>query len=481
MVFNKKKLNLRSKFILIFFLLGLVPVTILGAIALITAGHMRSVEMEAKFNIFTAEKERLLKTWLVEQQKSIRLTASVQDIHESLNLYYISRGGPAWQEQNETVVLPLLQRVKQESGFRVLFITNQNAEIISATDKTHFNLSLANREYIQRSLRGQVINSAFLASELAGSNILAFSAPIYKDQTGREILGVIGGYYDTDQITEMTLSGLDNIGTTADSFLINENGQLLTLPRQGAGMEVLKTRLGDKGINRLIAALQQKDLRFKANLVFRNHLGKKVLSNLKTFDLGAFPVGIVTAVDYDEAFAAVNSFRAIFTGFSLIVNISILVLGLFFANSLVKPILQLNAGIKRVSQGDLTIQFDVKRHDEIGLLANQQNNMVQQTAQLITQIAESSKRINQSSHQIAIGTQQLSHRTQGQASTLEEISSTIETINYSIQEVAAHAERADGLSQNTLQVVNNGKQKIQETIRAMAAITNSSKQIAEII
>lgn len=481
MLLNKKKLTLRSKFILIFLLIGLVPVTILATVALVSANNVLNVEIETKFNIFTTEKEKLLKTWFTEQQKTISLIASVQDIYENLNLYYSLRGGSEWRDQNETVVLPLLQRVKNESGFRDLFITNKNAEIISATNQTHLNPNLANRDYIQRSLRGQVTNSEIHPSELAGNNILAISAPIYKDHTKREITGVICGYYDSNQITEMTLTGLNNIGTTADCFLINENGQLLTQPKLGYGMEVLKNRVEHEGINNLTAALRRKDLNFRANLIFRNHLGKKVLGNLKTFNLGTFPVGIVTTIDYDEAFAAVNNFRTLFTGISLIINLGILVLGLLFANSLSKPILRLNAGIKRISQGDLTIQFDVKRHDEIGLLANQQNNMVQQTAQLITQIADSSKHINQSSQQIAVGTQQLSHRTQEQAATLEEISSTIEAMNSSIQEVAVNSERADELSQSTLQVVNSGKQKIQETIRAMAEITKSSKQIAEII
>src|SRR5690606_6963431 len=53
--------------------------------------------------------------------------------------------------------------------------------------------------------------------------------------------------------------------------------------------------------------------------------------------------------------------------------------------------------------------------------------------------------------------------------------------NNSIQEVAANSNRANELSQSTLEVVNNGKQKIQDTIKAMADITTSSKQIAEII
>lgn len=479
MIFNK--LNLRSKFILIFLLIGLIPVTILAAIAFVASNNVLHAEIETKFNIFTAEKENLLETWFENQQKTISIVASVQDIYENLNLYYIFRGTGEWLYQNETVVLTLLERIKNKSNFRDLFITNLDGVIISTTNEALLDQNVAHRDYIQRSLSGQVTTSEIYYSDLVESNIIVISAPIYRDYTNRDIIGVICGFYDSNQITEMTLDGLDNIGKSADSFLINGNGLILTLPKDARGMEVLNTRIDNVAINNLTAALRRGDLGYDETLVFQNHLGKKVLGSLKIFHLGPFPVGIVTTIDYDEVFAAVNNFRRIFTGISLFINVAVLVLGFFLANSLAKPILLINEGIRHISQGDLTIQIDVNRHDELGILATEQNNMVQQTAQLITQIAESSGRINRSSQQIAAGTQELSHRTQEQASTLEEISSTIEAMNSSIQEVAANSERADELSQSSLEAVNNGKQKIQDTINAMADITNSSKQIAEII
>lgn len=479
MVFNK--LSLRKKFILIFLLIGLLPVSILAAIAFIAANNVLTTEIQAKFDIFAAEKQHLLETWFEEQQKTVSILGSVQDIYENLNLYYILRGGSEWIFQNKTVVLTLLQRVQNESGFRDLFIVNRNADIISATNEILLDQNVAHRDFIQRSLRGEVTTSEIYYSEIIGRNIITISAPIYNDYTKTDVIGVICAYYDSDQITEMTLSGLDNIGQTADSFLINENGLLLTLPKFGYGAEILKTRIEHGGIENLTAALRRKDLDFNQNLVFRNHLGTKVLGSLKVFNLGAFPVGIVTTVDYNEAFAAVNNFRTLFTLFSLAINLSVVAFGLIFSNSLSKPILLINEAVRRMGQGDLTVEINLNRYDELGNLANEQNNMVQQTAQLITQISESSGRVNQSSQQIAAGTQELSHRTQEQASTLEEISSTIEEMNSSIQEVATNAEQANELSRNTLQAVTNGKEKIQDTINAMADITTSSRQIAEII
>ncbi|HEY8387137.1 MAG TPA: hypothetical protein VIK74_00960, partial [Parasegetibacter sp.] len=241
MIFNK--LNLRSKFILIFLLIGLIPVTILAAIAFVAANNVLHAEIETKFNIFTAEKENLLETWFENQQKTISIVASVQDIYENLNLYYIFRGTGEWLYQNETVVLTLLERIKNEKNFRDLFITNLDGVIISTTNEALLDQNVAHRDYIQRSLSGQVTTSEIYYSDLVESNIIVISAPIYRDYTNRDIIGVICGFYDSNQITEMTLDGLDNIGKSADSFLINGNGLILTLPKDARGMEVLNTRI----------------------------------------------------------------------------------------------------------------------------------------------------------------------------------------------------------------------------------------------
>ena len=175
-----KKLSLRLRFILTFLFIGLVPVLILTSIAFLSANNVLHAEVESKFNIFTAEKENLLETWFENQQKTISIVASVQDIYENLNLYYIFRGTGEWLYQNETVVLTLLKQIKNESNFRDLFITNLDGVIISTTNEALLDQNVAHRDYIQRSLSGQVTTSEIYYSDLVESNIIVISAPIYK-------------------------------------------------------------------------------------------------------------------------------------------------------------------------------------------------------------------------------------------------------------------------------------------------------------
>ena len=192
-------------------MIGLIPVTILAAIAFVAANNVPMQKLRPNSTSLLPKKKISWRPGL-KISKTISIVASVQDIYENLNLYYIFRGTGEWLYQNETVVLTLLERIKNESNFRDLFITNLDGVIISTTNEALLDQNVAHRDYIQRSLSGQVTTSEIYYSDLVESNIIVISAPIYRDYTNRDIIGVICGFYDSNQITEMTLDGLDNIG-----------------------------------------------------------------------------------------------------------------------------------------------------------------------------------------------------------------------------------------------------------------------------
>ncbi|MCU0847654.1 MAG: HAMP domain-containing protein [Spirochaetes bacterium] len=67
--------------------------------------------------------------------------------------------------------------------------------------------------------------------------------------------------------------------------------------------------------------------------------------------------------------------------FILIPSFLLLIFGIFISiyisGGMVKPIRELAGGMNRVKDGDLTVNMDINRHDEIGDLSNEFNNMIQ--------------------------------------------------------------------------------------------------------
>lgn len=152
-----------------------------------------------------------------------------------------------------------------------------------------------------------------------------------------------------------------------------------------------------------------------------------------------------------------------------------------FTRYILKPIPYLLVSFNKASHGDLTVETPVISKDEIGGLAQEFNQMLEKQRESMLLVRDAANRISDNSSQISMGNEDLSQRTQEQASTLEELSAMIEEMGASIQLVAANSERGEQLSQATLNAVQEGREAVVETIKAMEEISASSNQIAEII
>lgn len=170
---------------------------------------------------------------------------------------------------------------------------------------------------------------------------------------------------------------------------------------------------------------------------------------------------------------------ALFVAIAVILSF---LLAYFFIQKITKALKEnIGNGIKKMANGDMTVDFKVDSKDEIGEMATELNQMREGLAGLIVKVTETAGRVNTGLNEIALGNQDLSQRTQEQATTLEEITSTIMLNVSSVQQTAENSHQADKISQSTLGAVEEGEKAIVETIEAMGRITESSRQIGEII
>ncbi|MFO7819293.1 MAG: methyl-accepting chemotaxis protein [Halanaerobacter sp.] len=177
--------------------------------------------------------------------------------------------------------------------------------------------------------------------------------------------------------------------------------------------------------------------------------------------------------------------KDIFIQVSIVISITavILLFGVYFmSNKVVNPILNAVDFAKKIATGNFDISdLDVKAKDEIGSLAEALNKMKFELNQVLNKVKKTALQVTNASDEIADGNQDLSQRTQEQASSLEEVSATLEEITSSIQEVANNSNRADDLSDETMEAVQHGSQVVDETMDSMEEITSSSQEVAEII
>lgn len=134
-----------------------------------------------------------------------------------------------------------------------------------------------------------------------------------------------------------------------------------------------------------------------------------------------------------------------------------------------------------IAQGDLT---EVITHDYRGSLAQLKQNVnisINQLTQVITAVKEAADTVNTAASEIAQGNTYLSQRTEQQATFLEETAASMEEMTKIVQQNAENVRQATELTHQATQRAQQGKQVVDTAITAMTEITESSRQVSDII
>ncbi|CAK0772305.1 methyl-accepting chemotaxis protein [Gammaproteobacteria bacterium] len=100
---------------------------------------------------------------------------------------------------------------------------------------------------------------------------------------------------------------------------------------------------------------------------------------------------------------------------------------------------------------------------------------------LIRRFREASEAIGHASHEIAIGNQDLSQRTEEQASSLQETVASMEQLTSAVTQNADNANQANQLAINAANVAKKGSEVVDQVVRTMNSINESSHKVVDII
>ncbi len=134
-----------------------------------------------------------------------------------------------------------------------------------------------------------------------------------------------------------------------------------------------------------------------------------------------------------------------------------------------------------LSHGDLTEEIHKQYDGAFGELKNDANATVNKLTEIITQIREAASTVSTGADEIAQGNADLSQRTEEQASSLEETASSMEEMTSAVKSSADNAVQANEIASQTQRLASSGGAVVENAVKAMAEINESSKHIADII
>ena len=138
--------------------------------------------------------------------------------------------------------------------------------------------------------------------------------------------------------------------------------------------------------------------------------------------------------------------------------------------------------VARVIAGrDLTQKITIKGTDEISHLLQAMKDMSTGLVETLHTVHSATEQLAQASEQIASGNMDLSSRTESTAANLEETAASMEELTGSVAHNAEAARKAAERADQASAVATQGGEAVARVVDTMNGITESSRQIADII
>jgi methyl-accepting chemotaxis protein len=177
---------------------------------------------------------------------------------------------------------------------------------------------------------------------------------------------------------------------------------------------------------------------------------------------------------------AVTMSRTLIGGGSFTVLLGMAV-AIWLSRNIVAPLGYAVRLARRVAEGDLTAQVEVRSKDETGQLMAALKDMNTSLLDIVSRVRTGTDAIATASTEITAGNQDLSSRTEQQASSLEETASSMEELTSTVKQNADNARQANQLAATASENAIRGGDVVAQVVSTMASIDASSKKIADII
>lgn len=156
-------------------------------------------------------------------------------------------------------------------------------------------------------------------------------------------------------------------------------------------------------------------------------------------------------------------------------------LGVFISKTISNPVNSMVRIAEKVAEGDLSVLINIDTQDEIGNLGSALMRMIQNLNEIMSNINTASEQVASGSRQVSDASIALSQGATEQASSIEELSASIEEISSQTKLNAESANKANQLTETVKANASSGNVQMQDMLKSMSEINQSSSNISKII
>ncbi|ETT50730.1 methyl-accepting chemotaxis protein [Paenibacillus sp. FSL P4-0338] len=322
------------------------------------------------------------------------------------------------------------------------------------------------------------------ADVISGKMLMGIFYPILNDSS--QMIGFIAADIAFDDIPEIMQSY--SLGTTGFSVLATRSGDILYHPDKA---KVLKEKITDSPGD--LGAIGKKMINGESGVSLIDDNGDPRYIGYATSKDTGWSVGLT--ITRQEALSELTSFtRTTITGFAVAALVLVFICYLTL-RYLLRSIPKLLAAIKRIADGDLTVQLNDASRNEIGQIAHGIAGMVQKIQGMIQVIHNTTQVLAQSSQNLqAISTKtaitmnetatainEIANATNYQSAESESILHKTGALSDQIDEITSDAQTVGTMVQTSAELSSSGLDLVEQLSKAAEDNHRSTQAMSSLI
>lgn len=360
--------SIRTRLILAFVLIVLLPMTFISAVLSISGSEGAQLQLSTQLETVASFKESAINTWVATLNNELAdtLIGDAPGMHVNI---LVSR--PADSAEHQFSCVALREYFRQlMNHYDALFVMDRSGRVVLSTASGQEGQIYADQAFFERGLT----SAAVIPSVVDQATTFVVVRPLV--DKGGLVVGVLAGRARMSPLTEI-LRNPTGLGKTGKTFLVGSDSMLLTaLPDKASGMYVQS-----EGIRRIL------DTRIRDFGAYLDYHGIPAFGVYHWLpELG---VALVAEQEQAESSHASNVLLAVNVSVALA---AILIAGfasLAVTRSIAAPLADLSETAAQIAAGRLELTAAVNRHDEIGALAANFNLMTDKLRQTMAVLRES--------------------------------------------------------------------------------------------
>ena len=367
--------SIRSKFIAIFVILGVMPLIIVGFFAYKTASNALLLQTREQLGNLADKTAQQIDTFFDVVEKDINLLSNFPFIQLSFLQFEFG--------QRLDTVKRLVEEYGEKNQYykQIHLINLQGQPILTVPrDNAENPKTFHNSDWFNHALEKEIYLSDIILDKHFTDSFLILTKKVYDFENKAIPVGILVFEIKMSSFTSF-VSSL-TIGSQGYSFLLNDKGYLLSHPDKNLVFKDTFLKNGDENLAFLIKKMESGQRGF-GEYFFKKNKKYMVFTpcRVKNWSLGI-------TLQRSEFMADILKLRQSMMTFSALIIALIIFVSLLFVKSLTQPISQLITGARAIGAGDLDQAITVKSSDEFQGLAREFNKMAARLKTSMQEIVE---------------------------------------------------------------------------------------------